>query len=61
MNKPDQIKVIPQPDRIVRKPDGALLDEKGEWVPNESYWRRRFDDNDIAIELPRASTKKESA
>lgn len=60
MIKSDTIKVIPVAGRLVRHRDGRMLDEKGEWVVRESYWRRRFDDGDIEIELPRAATRSAS-
>lgn len=43
----EQIKVKPAPDRRVRKPDGALLEEAGESVERSSYWMRRLRDGDV--------------
>lgn len=57
-HRPDEIRVTPAADRVVRHPDGRLLDAKGEWVTNDSYWLRRFDDGDIeAIELPQPAPR----
>ncbi len=62
MNRPDMIKVTPEPGRQVRKPDGHLLAAGGETVPNGSYWRRRFDDGDVSIEIiPAARSRKDKA
>lgn len=61
MIPPDFIKVIPQPDRLVRKPDGAPLPEAGETVPNDAYWWRRLDDEDVSIEIVRDETEAPAA
>jgi len=57
MIPPNTIKVIPEPGRKARKPDGTDLAAEGELVPNETYWWRRFDDGDVTIEMPKPSAK----
>lgn len=41
----------------VRKPTGGHLAEQGEYVPDESYWRRRLNDGDVV----QADPPKEAA
>lgn len=45
------VKPTPQPEGAaalqVRKPTGGHLAEAGEFVPDESYWRRRLADGDV--------------
>lgn len=50
------IKPAPQPEGApqlkVRKPTGGHLAEAGEFVPDESYWRRRIADGDVVEAAP---------
>lgn len=59
--RPATIRVRPIEGRAVRHPDGRPLEEAGEWVTNHPYWRRRLDDGDVSIELPRRTAKRTSA
>jgi Protein of unknown function (DUF2635) len=53
-------RLAPAPERRVRHLDGKLLEEAGELVTFDSFWRRRFSDGDVievSAEIP-ATTKK---
>lgn len=47
MSMPIKLIVRPARDLTVRKPDGSLLDPKGETVDNTSFWRRRLAYGDV--------------
>lgn len=50
---PKGSKETPQPFKV-RKPSGGYLADEGEFVPDESFWRRRMADGDVVEATPPA-------
>jgi len=43
---------------LVRKPDGTLLDDAGEWIVLTHYWYRRMRVNDVVVTDPPTAIEK---